>query len=78
MHQKISRFFIAATHNNTVSSSAARTEKGQEQDRLALYPRRRAAATVGEGSRLGRKNMAKSRKTNGTSDDGEDDGARML
>jgi hypothetical protein len=33
---------------------------------------------MGEGSRLGRKNMAKARKTNGTSDDGEDDGARML
>jgi hypothetical protein len=32
----------------TVSSSAARTEKGQEQDRLASYPRRRASV----GSRL--------------------------
>jgi hypothetical protein len=39
---------------------------------------RLAAATVGEGSRLGRKNRAKARKTNGTSDNGENDGVRML
>jgi hypothetical protein len=37
-----------------------------------------AATTVGGGSRLGRKNMAKTGKTNGTSDDGENDGAHML
>jgi hypothetical protein len=30
-----------------------------------------ATATVGEGSRLGRKNRAKDGKTNGTPDDGE-------
>jgi hypothetical protein len=39
---------------------------------------RLVAVTVGEGNRLGRKNRAKARKTNGTSDDGENDGARML
>jgi hypothetical protein len=33
------------------------------------------AATVGEGSRLGRKNKAKAGKTNETSNDGENDGA---
>jgi hypothetical protein len=37
---------------------------------------RLAAATV--GSKLGRKNRTKARKTNGISDDGEIDGARML
>jgi hypothetical protein len=35
-------------------------------------------ATVGGGSRLGRKNRVKARKTNETSDDGENDGARMM
>jgi hypothetical protein len=35
-------------------------------------------ATVGEGSRLGRKNRAKAGKTNVTSDNGENDGARMM
>jgi hypothetical protein len=39
---------------------------------------RLTAATVGRGSRLGRKKMAKARKTNGTSDDSENDGACML
>jgi hypothetical protein len=33
---------------------------------------------VGGGSRLGRKNKAKAGKTNGTSDDGENAGARMM
>jgi hypothetical protein len=33
---------------------------------------------MGEGSRLGRKNRAKTGKTNGTSDDGENDDARMM
>jgi hypothetical protein len=37
-----------------------------------------AAATVGRGSRLGRKNKAKAEKTNGTSDDGENDDVCML
>jgi hypothetical protein len=36
------------------------------------------AATVGGGSRLGRKNKAKVGKTNESSDDDENDGARML
>jgi hypothetical protein len=31
----------------------------------------------GRGSRLGWNNRAKARKTNGTSDDGENDGVRM-
>jgi hypothetical protein len=39
---------------------------------------RLTVATVGGGSRLGRKNRVKAGKTNGTSDDGENDGARML
>jgi hypothetical protein len=39
---------------------------------------RLAAATVGGGSRLGRKNRAKAGKTNGTSDDSENDGAHMM
>jgi hypothetical protein len=39
---------------------------------------RLAAATMGGGSRLERKNRVKTEKTNGTSDDGENDGARML
>jgi hypothetical protein len=30
------------------------------------------------GSKLGRKNRAKARKTNGTSDDGENNGVRMM
>jgi hypothetical protein len=33
---------------------------------------------VGGGSRLGRKNMAKAGKINGTSDDGENDGVHMM
>jgi hypothetical protein len=37
-----------------------------------------ATATVGGGSRLGRKNRTKVGKTNGMSDDGENDGARMM
>jgi hypothetical protein len=36
------------------------------------------AVTVGGGSRLGRKNRAKAGKTNGTFDDSENDGARMM
>jgi hypothetical protein len=36
------------------------------------------AATVGRGSRLGRKNMAKAGKTGSTFDDSEDDGAHMM
>jgi hypothetical protein len=39
---------------------------------------RLVAATVSIGSMLGRKNMTKAGKTNGTSDDGENDGARMM
>jgi hypothetical protein len=39
---------------------------------------RLAAATVGEVSRLGRKNRAKAGKMIETSDDGENDGARMM
>jgi hypothetical protein len=39
---------------------------------------RLAVATVGGGSRLGRKNRAKARKMNGTSDDDENDGAHMM
>jgi hypothetical protein len=39
---------------------------------------RLAAATVGGGTRFGRKNRAKAGKTNGTSNDDENDGARML
>jgi hypothetical protein len=39
---------------------------------------RLATATMGGGSRLGRKNRAKARKMNGTSDDGENDGVRMM
>jgi hypothetical protein len=35
-------------------------------------------ATMGGGSRLGRKNRAKAEKTNGTSDDDENDGAHMM
>jgi hypothetical protein len=37
-----------------------------------------ATATVSGGSRLGRKNRAKARKTNETFDDGKNDGARIL
>jgi hypothetical protein len=33
---------------------------------------------MGEHSRLGWKNVAKAGKTNGTSDDGENDGALMM
>jgi hypothetical protein len=36
------------------------------------------AATMGRGSRLGRKNKAKVGMTNGTSDDDKNDGACML
>jgi hypothetical protein len=39
---------------------------------------RLTAATVGGGSRLRRKNRAKAGKTNGTSDDDKNDGARMM
>jgi hypothetical protein len=39
---------------------------------------RLAATTVGDGSRLGRKNMTKVGKTNGTSDDDKNDGAHMM
>jgi hypothetical protein len=48
----------------TVSASAARTKKGQEQDRLTPYPRRRASVdsrlrpwvgAVGWGGRTGRR-----------------------
>jgi hypothetical protein len=39
---------------------------------------RLAIATVGWGSRLGRKNRAKAGKTNGTSDNGENDDACMM
>jgi hypothetical protein len=39
---------------------------------------RLADATVDRGNRLWRKNMAKAGKTNGSSDDGENDGACML
>jgi hypothetical protein len=70
-----------------VSSSVSRTKKGHEQDRLAPPTRTVLASTsvgrliatfVSEGSRLGRKNMAKAEKTNEASDDGKNDGARML
>jgi hypothetical protein len=67
----------------TMPSSTARMEKGQEPDRFAPYPRQRAS--IGSrlrpwagGSRLGRKNIAKVGKTNGTSDNDENDGARMM
>jgi hypothetical protein len=36
------------------------------------------ALTMGGSNRLGRKNMVKDGKTNEMSDDGENDGARML
>jgi hypothetical protein len=36
------------------------------------------AATVGRGSRLGRKKMAKVGKTDSTSDDGENDDTHMM
>jgi hypothetical protein len=66
----------------TVFSSTARTKKGQEQDlfsRTGVDERRSlTATTMGGGSRLRRKNRAKARKTNGTSHDGENDGACML
>jgi hypothetical protein len=39
---------------------------------------RLAAATVGRGNRLGRKNRVKAGKTNGTSDDDKNDGVCML
>jgi hypothetical protein len=39
---------------------------------------RLVAATVGGGSRLGRKNIAKVGKTNGMSDNGENDDVRMM
>jgi hypothetical protein len=39
---------------------------------------RLAVVTMDGDSRLGRKNKAKAGKTNGTSDDGKNDGARML
>jgi hypothetical protein len=39
---------------------------------------RLAVVTMGGGSRLGWKNMAKVGKTNGTSDDDENDGACMM
>jgi hypothetical protein len=62
----------------TMSSSTTRIEKGQEHNRLAPYPRRRAS--VGSrlqpwagGSWLGRKNRAKAGKTNGTFDNGKND-----
>jgi hypothetical protein len=65
-----------------MSSSATCTEKGQEQDRLArtrVHERRSVhGCDSGQGSRLRRKNRAKAGKTNGTFDDGENDGARML
>jgi hypothetical protein len=60
-----------------VSSSAAHTKKSQEQDRP--YSRRSArGCDCGQGIKLGRKNRAKAGKTNGTSDDGENDGVCML
>jgi hypothetical protein len=39
---------------------------------------RLAAATVGRGNRLGKKNRAKAMKMNGMFVDGENDGARMM
>jgi hypothetical protein len=36
------------------------------------------ATTVGEGSRMGRKNKTKAGKTNGMSDDDKNDGAHMM
>jgi hypothetical protein len=63
----------------TMSSSTTRTEKGKEHDRLVPTSFGwLAAATVGGGSRLGRKNRVKARKTNGMSDDDENDGAHMM
>jgi hypothetical protein len=66
-----------------MSYTTARTEKGQEHDRLAPYPRRDEGRSArgcdrGRGRRLGRKNRAKAGKMNGTFDDGENDGARMM
>jgi hypothetical protein len=66
----------------TVSSSATRTEKAQEQDQLARtrVDERRSThdCDYWRGNRLGRKNRAKAGKTNRTSDDGENDGSCML
>jgi hypothetical protein len=39
---------------------------------------RLAAATMGGGGKMGRKNRAKAGKRNGTSDDGENDAARLM
>jgi hypothetical protein len=66
-----------------MSSSMERMEKGQEHDRLTPYPRRRASVgsrlqPLAGGSRMGRKNRTKAGKTNGTSDDGKNDGAHMM
>jgi hypothetical protein len=60
----------------------AHTQKGQEQDDSPVPASRSVGrlvtVTVGGGSRLGRKNRAKARKMNGTSDDGENYGECML
>jgi hypothetical protein len=66
-----------------MSYSTAHTEKVQEHDRLAPIPAsmsvgRLAAATVGGGNGLGRKNNAKVGKTNRTSDNGENDDTHMM
>jgi hypothetical protein len=56
-----------------VSSSVVHTEKGQETRPVpsSTSVGRLAAATVGGGSRLERKNRAKVGKTNETFNDGE-------
>jgi hypothetical protein len=65
-----------------VSSSAAHTKKARSKTDspvpASMSVGRLAAATMGRGSRLRRKNMGKAGKMNGTSDDGENDGACIL
>jgi hypothetical protein len=56
----------------------ARRKAKSKTDSLRTCVGRLVAAIVNGGNRLGRKNRMKARKTNGMSDDGENDGARML
>jgi hypothetical protein len=66
----------------TVSYSVARTEKARRKKTspctMSMSVGWLAATTMGGGSTLGRKNRPKAGKTNGMSDDGENDGAHML
>jgi hypothetical protein len=65
-----------------VSSSAARTKKSQEQDRLARtrVDERRSARGCdrGQGQQAGEEEYGEGREDEWTSDDGENDGACML